>query len=130
MVLQELELMRTLDHPNVIKLHEVYEDSKYIHLVMPLFKGQELYSRMKKKCLYKESDAVPVMRNFLSALAYLHENSIVHRDLKPQNLIFASKTDNEDIKIVDFGFAIKLSSPEQTLIRACGSPGYVSPELI
>ena len=85
---------------------------------------------MKKKCLYKESDAVPVMRNFLSALAYLHQNSIVHRDLKPQNLIFASKTDNEDIKIVDFGFAVKLSNPEQTLIRACGSPGYVSPELL
>ena len=65
--------MRSLDHPHVIKLYEVYESKKYIHLLLPLLKD-DLFARIKQKGLYNESDAVPVMQNFLSALAYLHQN--------------------------------------------------------
>ena len=70
------------------------------------------------------------MRNFLSAMAYLHDNLIVHRDLKPENLLFASKEDNSDIRIADFGLATRLRSPYEKLKLRCGSPGYVSPELL
>ena len=71
-MLNEIEVMRFLNHPNVINLYEVYETSKYVHLLLPYLEGSELFTRINKKGLYKESDAVPIMRNFVSALAYLH----------------------------------------------------------
>ena len=74
-------------------------------MLLPYLEGGELFARIKAKGLFKESDAVPVMKNFLSALAYLHKNHIVHRDLKPENLILASKKDDIDIRIADFGLA-------------------------
>ena len=122
--------MRFMKHEKVVKLYEVYESTKYIHLVLPYLEAGELFVRINKKGLFKESDAVPIMRNFLEALAYLHENLIVHRDLKPENLLFASKSDNTDIRIADFGLATKLKTPDQKLTLRCGSPGYVSPELL
>ena len=73
---------------------------------------------------------MPIMRNFLKALVYLHENLIVHRDLKPENLIFASKDDNESIRIADFGLATQLESQDDKLFLRCGSPGYVAPEML
>ena len=66
--------MRFMKHEKVVKLYEVYESTKYIHLVLPYLEAGELFVRINKKGLFKESDAVPIMRNFLEALAYLHEN--------------------------------------------------------
>ena len=111
-------------------MHEVYESTKYIHLLLPFLEGGELFKSIKKKGLYKESDAVQVMKNLLSALAYLHENLIVHRDLKPENLILASNQHAYNILIADFGLAAKLISPDEKLTFRCGSPGYVAPELL
>ena len=82
------------------------------------------------KGLYKESDARPVMRNFISALEYLHSKNIVHRDLKPENLLLASKENNWDLKIADFGLATVILDPSKKLTLRCGSPGYVAPELL
>ena len=70
------------------------------------------------------------MYNFISALKYLSENKVVHRDLKPENLILATKGDDYDVKIADFGLASFLTEEEKLLYLRCGSPGYVSPELL
>ncbi len=70
------------------------------------------------------------MRHFLSALAYLAENKVVHRDLKPENLILATKGDDYDLRIADFGLATILTDDEKVLFLRCGSPGYVAPELL
>jgi serine/threonine protein kinase len=94
-----------MKHPSIIEMFEVYESSKYIHLLLPYLEGGELFERIKAKGLYKESDAVKVMRNFLDALKYLAEKNIVHRDLKPENLILANKGDDHDLRIADFGLA-------------------------
>lgn len=123
-------MLRKLNHPNVIALYEVYESTKYIHLLLPYLEGGELFERIKAKGLYKESDAVIVMRHFLSALAYLAENKVVHRDLKPENLILATKGDDHDLRIADFGLATILTEEEKVLFLRCGSPGYVAPELL
>lgn len=80
-----------MDHPNIIKLYEVYETPKYIHLLCPFLEGGELFERIKSKGLYQEKDAAVVMRQFLSALSYMDSKMIVHRDLKPENLILVSK---------------------------------------
>ena len=119
-----------MNHKNVIKLHDVYESTKYIHLVLPYLVGGELFVRINQKGLYRESDAQPIMKNFLEALVYLADNLIVHRDLKPENLIFASKNDNTSIIIADFGLATQLHSQEHKLTLRCGSPGYVAPEVL
>ena len=73
-VLLEIDVLRKMKHPNVIELYEVYESSKYIHLLLPYLEGGELFERIKAKGLYKESDAIKVMRNFIYALKYLSEN--------------------------------------------------------
>jgi serine/threonine protein kinase len=129
-VLLEIDVLRMLKHPNVVQMYEVYESSKYIHLLLPYLEGGELFERIKAKGLYKESDAIKVMRNFFSALKYLAENNVVHRDLKPENLILATKGDDHDLRIADFGLASFLTEEEKVLYLRCGSPGYVAPELL
>ena len=114
----------------MIQLYEVYESTKYVHLLLPYLEGGELFARIKSKGLFKESYAREIMKKFLSALAYLHKNLIVHRDLKPENLILVSKKDDTEISIADFGLASKLSHPDAKLFLRCGSPGYVAPELL
>lgn len=104
-LLSEIEIMRACDHPQVIKLYEVYEAEKHVHLVMEVLEGGELFNRIRNKGTYTEADAIKVMRNVLSALCYLHKKGIVHRDLKPENLILAGNEDDYDVKIADFGLA-------------------------
>jgi calcium-dependent protein kinase len=86
-------------------LYEVYESDKYIHLVFEYLEGGELFERIKSKGLYQEKDAINVMKNLLQALDYLHIKGIIHRDLKPENLILASKENDYNLKIADFGLA-------------------------
>ena len=129
-VLTEIDVLRSIDHPCVITLYETYETTKYIHLLLPYLQGGELFEKIKSKGLYRESDARPVMTNFISALEYLHQRNIVHRDLKPENLILASKENNWDLKIADFGLATIIKDPSKKLYLRCGSPGYVAPELL
>ena len=64
--------MRMTKHHGILELHEVYEDKLYIHLVLPLLTGDELYRRMKQRNIVRETDAVPIMKNLLKALEYLH----------------------------------------------------------
>ena len=128
MVITEIDVLRMLDHPNVIGLTETYETSKYIHLLLPYLAGGELFEKIKAKSLYPESDARLVMRNFMSALQYLHSKNIVHRDLKPENLLLSSAKNNSDLKIADFGLATVFKGEKLTL--RCGSPGYVAPEVL
>jgi serine/threonine protein kinase len=101
----EIDILRNIDHEYIIKLYEVYESDKYIHLVFEYLEGGELFERIKSKGLYHEKDATNVMRNLLQALDYLHERGIIHRDLKPENLILASKDNDYNLKIADFGLA-------------------------
>jgi serine/threonine protein kinase len=110
-------------------LHEVYESKKYIHLVLSYLDGGELFERIKSKQVYQEKTAISVMKNMLEALNYMHENKVVHRDLKPENLILASKKNDHDLRIADFGLASFVKDGELLKLR-CGSPGYVAPEIL
>jgi serine/threonine protein kinase len=128
-VLQEIDILRKLHHPYIIKLYEVYESNKYIHLVLSYLDGGELFDRIKSKQVYKEKTAIICMKNMLEALKYMHENDVVHRDLKPENLILAQKDNDSDLRIADFGLASFIKAGEMLKLR-CGSPGYVAPELL
>jgi len=127
-ILNEINILRKLKHGKIIQLHEVYESVSSIHLVLEYVEGGELYTRLKQKKSYSEYQCIKVLKNLLGALSYMHSQGIVHRDIKPENIVLASKEDDCDVKLVDFGFAVELSSVPD--LKRCGTPGYVSPEVL
>jgi len=120
--------MRSLNHPNILKLYEVYESDEEFSLVMELVTGKELFDKIVEKGQYTEKEAANIIRQIVSAVAYLHEHGIAHRDLKPENLLTSMDGTIESIKIADFGFSKNFG--EDKLKTSCGSPGYVAPEVL
>jgi len=126
---REIEIMQMINHENVIKLYEIFDEPKKMHLVMVLVTGGELFDRIVAKGSYTEKDAAMVTKTLCSALDYLHAKKVVHRDLKPENILYASAADDAPIKIADFGLA-RLVSSKDLMKTACGTPGYVAPEVL
>ncbi len=88
----EITILRWLDHKNIIKLYEVYENDLYIHIVLEYLRGGELFQQLRTKGIYSEKDAVILFGYVLEALNYCHQRNIIHRDLKPENLILTYPT--------------------------------------
>uniref|UniRef100_A0A8B9KZ74 Calcium/calmodulin dependent protein kinase IG n=1 Tax=Astyanax mexicanus TaxID=7994 RepID=A0A8B9KZ74_ASTMX len=124
----EIAVLRRIKHENVVGLEDFYESRSHYYLVMQLVSGGELFDRILDRGMYSEMDASLVIRQVLEAVSYLHINGIVHRDLKPENLLYYSQDENSKIMISDFG----LSKMEDNGIMstACGTPGYVAPEVL
>ena len=150
--LKELTVLKTLNHPNVIKLHEVLEyvqDSKStVFLVLELVTGSELFDRIKTGCGTSEDLGRRYFWQLLSGVGYCHSNGVCHRDLKPENLLLSDGSEGAELKIADFGlsaaFAIAagsdddekgsaIGSPHSPRVRrlksVVGSPHYVAPEV-
>lgn len=127
-LINEINIMRHVNHPNIIKMYEVYEGEFHVYLVLEVLKGGELFDRIIKKGHYSEKDASVVISKLLWALEYIHDRGIMHRDIKPENLILKDENDFE-IKLADFGLAEKLDKKE-LLFKRCGTPGYVAPEVL
>ena len=126
---REIELLRDLDHPNVVKFYEVYQDQLYFHLVMEYCSGGELMQKFIKKKHFGEAEASEIMSKAFSAVKYLHEKGIVHRDIKPENFLYASKEADAEIKLIDFGLS-RYAEPNQTLSSQVGTPYYIAPEIV
>merc|ERR1712079_766196 len=124
----EIRVLKRLDHRNVVKLLEAYESRTCVYLVMELVTGGELFDRIVEKGSYSEKDAADLIKQVLSAVAYMHDQGVVHRDLKPENLLYYSADPDSKIMISDFG----LSKMEESgvMATACGTPGYVAPEVL
>lgn len=101
----EAEILRSLDHPYVVKLFDMYiSPGKAIYLVMELIKGGDLFDRIVERERYTEVQARRLFRRILTAVYYLHEEKgIVHRDLKPENILVVDRRSDVDIKLTDFG---------------------------
>ena len=127
---REIEIMTAVQHKNVIRLFEVFEESKFTTLVMELVQGGELFDRIVAKGSYTEKDAANCIFQVCDALEFLHEKKIVHRDLKPENILYANAAPDETIKIADFGLARSLAAKGDMMKTACGTPGYVAPEIL
>lgn len=125
---REIKIMKRVNHPNILKLYEVFEDEDEFFLVMELVNGKELFEKIVEKGQYSEKDAAHIVKQIVSAVMYLHEQGIAHRDLKPENLLSAGDEETETIKIADFGFSKNFG--EEKLMTSCGSPGYVAPEVL
>lgn len=126
---QEIEIMKNLDHPNIVKLYETIEDDNFIFLVMELCSGKELFDSIIENGSFTEKRAAIIMKQMLAAIFYLHSLNIAHRDLKPENFLFQNKNKNSLLKIIDFGLSKKLSDDEFTTTKA-GTPYYVAPQVL
>ncbi len=125
----EVAILERVDHPNIVRMRQVFDCPKTFYMVMELMTGGELFDRIVEKEKYSEEEARRVMEKLAEALVYCHSQGIVHRDLKPENLLYESEDDDANIKIADFGLA-KLVSEADMMATACGTPGYVAPEIL
>ena len=125
---QEVEIMSQLDHPNIVRLFEIFNEDSTMYLVMEMMKGGELFDRIVEKESYTEKEACDTIRPLVDAIRYCHDQGIIHRDLKPENLLYESTDEGSVIKIIDFGLARFIIN--ELAFTAAGTPGYVAPELV
>ncbi|CAD8127713.1 unnamed protein product [Paramecium sonneborni] len=135
---RELEILSRLDHPNIIRVYEEYEDVNHFYFVMEYCKGGELFQKIKNNGILNERNTQIIMRQLFSAVRYLHERGIIHRDLKPENLMLVSADGEFDIRIIDFGLSKReqvIKKPQQLRSKCrhqtkVGTPIYVAPEVL
>ena len=126
----EIDILTHVDHPNIVKLFEVYEDLDSYSLVMELMTGGELFDTILEKEQFSEREAAETVRPIIDAINYCHSLNIIHRDIKPENLLFSTKVPSTRvIKVSDFGLA-RFISNETLATTTCGTPGYVAPEIL
>lgn len=139
---REIDFLKEVDHPNIIRLHDAYECEDNVHLVTELCHGGELFDRIidkaddcsrKSPTCFREKDAARIICDLLKAVSYLHSKDIVHRDIKPENILFAQRNDDESpIKLIDFGLSIRHNAAEtdEPLATPVGTSYYMAPELL
>lgn len=125
-VLQEIEIHRRLNHENIVKLYEFFEDCKYIYTILELCKNRSLLEMYKRRKVLTEPEVRYFMLQVLAAIGYLHQQNIIHRDLKLSNLYIS---DGMRIKLGDFGLAT-FYRDNRRRVTACGTPNYVAPEIV
>jgi len=127
-VFREIEIMKKLDHDNLIKLTDVYDMQTRIVVIMEFISGGELFERVVEEDSLTESEAAIYMRQILDGLQHMHGKNIVHLDLKPENVICV-QPGSTNIKLIDFGLARQLEHGKEIKI-ACGTPEFVAPEVL
>ena len=131
LLVREIKILKELDHPNIIKFFETYEDKKYLHIVMEHCKGGELLERVIKKGNLSEKECAKIMSKLFSAVNYLHNKGISHRDLKLENLLFSNNSFDSEIKIIDFGLSKNFyDETNKNMTTTVGTPIYIAPEVL
>ena len=145
----EINIMSKCDHPNIIKLVEIYEDKRILDLIMEECRGGTLFDRLLKKMededeTFTEEEAAKIFKQIISAICYCHNQGIVHRDLKMENVLFLDNTQDSPIKVIDFGLSESIQiSPfnlseiisgyknnNMIMTGSVGTPHYISPEVL
>ncbi|KAJ3929958.1 MAG: CAMK/CAMKL/Kin4 protein kinase [Lentinula lateritia] len=125
---REIEVLRTLKHPNIVRLYDVIETDKYIGIIIEYASGGELFDHILAHRYLRERDAAKLFSQLISGVWYIHQKKIVHRDLKLENLLLDR---HRNVIITDFGFANRFEHRADDLMQtSCGSPCYAAPELV
>lgn len=124
----ELEIFKDLDHPNIIKILEMYEDTKRFYLIMELCTGGELYDEIIFKKKIDEAPACHIITQVIEAIAFCHRRGIVHRDIKPENILLDSKR-RYNTKLVDFGSSWRIEEGKR-FQHMVGTAYYIAPEVL
>lgn len=119
----EVELMKSISHPNIVQLYDIFQQNNYVFMIMEYCNGGDLSRYIEKKTSKYDQR---YFHQILLAFEYLNQKGIIHRDIKPQNVLIHKHT----VKITDFGFAKSLEKAEDLHSTFCGSPLYMSPEIL
>jgi len=129
---QEISVQKMLDHPNIVKVFETFEDPRRqeLHIIMEMCTGGALVSRMKThRHGYGEKAAATLLEKALSATMYCHKHGVVHRDIKLDNFIYENEAEDAELKLIDFGFASFVAPGKESMWDQIGTPSYMAPEL-
>lgn len=125
----EIEVMKDLDHPNICKLFETFEQGRHLFFVMEFCEGGELFTRIIEQGHISEEMSASVAEQVAAALRYAHDRSIAHRDIKPENLVFCTKEPLDfSVKLIDWGLSVSFAG--EVMRTAVGSFAYAAPEVI
>jgi len=147
-ILNEIQILKKLDHPNILKVFEFYNTKSYFYIISELCTGGELFDFIIKQKSFSEKFAANIMKQILSAVQFCHKNQILHRDLKPENILLETKAENSiengkfqiecdqenennliSIKVIDFGTA-EIFRINTLLSKQIGTPFYIAPEVL
>ena len=125
---REVDILSSMDHPNIVKYFGIFEDDHFIHIVMEYLKGHDLGKMISLKNYTDlgENQIGQIIHQVLKALSFIHSKKIIHRDIKPENILFSDKRDLFSLKLIDFGLAT-FSEQEKKMV---GTPSYMPPEMI
>lgn len=129
-VYKELGILHSLDHPNVAKLYEVYEDARSFHFVLEYCSGGELFDRLSGQRKFSEAEAAYILHQLLYAVCYIHSKDVLHLDLKLENIVYESARTDSLVKIIDFGLALERGRGEGYKRDGVGTPAYMAPEVL
>ena len=122
----EVAILRTLDHPNIVRVYEIFESKRAIYLVMEYCSGGDLYARIP----YTEDQVAKIMTKLLSAVVYIHKHKIIHRDIKMENIMLESDKPDAEAKLIDFGLSRSYLKPTSQLSDIVGTVYSMSPQVI
>ena len=126
---EEIELVKQLDHPNIFKIYEFFQDGSNFYLVSEYLDGGELFDYIEKNKTFDEKTVCIIMEQVFSAILYLHKRGIVHRDIKPENIMLSKKDDIYSIKLIDFGTS-KAFIKDDKMNAPMGTCYYMAPEML
>ena len=127
----EIEILKIFQHPNIIRLYDIFENIDYIYIIMEYCPGGDLFSYLEqRKFKISEERAAIIMNKICEAVFYFQSYfGVIHRDLKPENVLLTSSSDDSDIRILDFGLS-KISTPNEKCTEPYGTLTYCAPEII
>ena len=125
--MDEVAILNQLDHPNIVKYYETYDDSKYIYLVMEFIDGLPLFDMItsQKNQTFTEEIAAGYMKSLFQAVNHCHAVNVIHRDIKPENIMI---TKEGQVRLIDFG--LSRASKNRNLTTVAGTPYYMAPEVL
>lgn len=130
MLKREIEVLKVCQHPNIIRFYDVFENSDFIYIVMEYLQGGDFFNYLESKNFkISEDRARAIAHQISTAIFYLHSFGIAHRDLKPENILMVDKSNNSQVKLVDFGLS-KTFGPGETSNEPFGTLCYVAPEIL
>ena len=131
-LVNEINVLRSLDHPNILKIYEYFSSPRKLFIISELCQGGELFDRISKVKYFNEKVAAHILRQLLSAITFCHSNNVIHRDLKPENILIESDNEKEEyftIKVIDFGTS-EIFRKNKLLDKKIGTPLYIAPEVL
>eukprot|EP01084_Bolivina_argentea_P173123 299864_1 len=128
-IMNEANILQQINHKNIIKVYDVFDENNTLYIVLEMAFGGELFERIIKEKKLNENIARYIMKQLLSSIMYLHDHKIAHRDLKPENILM-KENKSWDIKITDFGLSRLLEYDAEMLTTMCGTPLFLAPEVL